>query len=103
MIGEQMGFWTPTVRRSWWIPKVSIGCDSWFVALTPRPRGTRLIGFDNAHAARGSRGPGGTPKGPYDHRHQMDTVRAYRFKDPATLIEDFWAEVDRFLKEKGVL
>jgi hypothetical protein len=33
----------------------------------------------------------------------MDTVRAYRFKDPATLIEDFWAEVDRFLKEKGVL
>lgn len=67
------------------------------------PGGARLVGFDNAHPIRESRGPGGTPKGPYDHRHRMDTVRPYRFKDAATLIEDFWAEVDRFLKAKGVL
>jgi hypothetical protein len=67
------------------------------------PGGVRLAGFDNAHAIRESRGPGGTPKGPYDHRHRRDAVRRYRFKDAATLIGDFWAEVDRFLKEKGVL
>ena len=38
-----------------------------------------------------------------DHRHRMTTVRPYRFKDAATLLEDFWAEVDKFLREKGVI
>jgi hypothetical protein len=33
----------------------------------------------------------------------METVRRYRFKDAATLLEDFWAEVDKLLKEKGVI
>jgi hypothetical protein len=32
----------------------------------------------------------------------METIRPYRFKDAATLVEDFWAEVDKVLKEKGV-
>jgi len=27
----------------------------------------------------------------------------YRFKDAATQIEDFWAEVDKLLREKGVI
>ena len=67
------------------------------------PDGARLAGFDNAHAVRESRRPGGAPRGPCDHRHRTDAVRPYRFKDARTLIEDFWAEVDRFLKEKGVL
>jgi hypothetical protein len=33
----------------------------------------------------------------------METVRPYRFKDAATLLEDFWAEVDGVLREKGVI
>ena len=33
----------------------------------------------------------------------METVRPSRFKDAATLLEDFWAEVDKLLKEKGVI
>lgn len=33
----------------------------------------------------------------------LETVRPYRFKDAATLIEDFWTEVDRLLREKGVI
>jgi hypothetical protein len=66
------------------------------------PDGDRLVGFDNAHAVRESRGPGGKSRGPLDHRHRMETVRPYRFKDAATLLEDFWAEVDKVLEEKGV-
>jgi hypothetical protein len=31
------------------------------------------------------------------------TVWPYRFKDAATLLEDFWAEVDGVLREKGVI
>jgi Family of unknown function (DUF6516) len=86
------------------------------VALTPeRPHGlnysltlhgpdrNRLVGFDNAHAVRESRGPGGKSLGPLDHKHRMETIRPYRFKDAATLLEDFWAEVDKVLQEKGVI
>ena len=67
------------------------------------PDGNRLIGFDNAHSVRESRGPGGRSRGPLDHKHRLETVRPYRFKDAATLVEDFWAEVDKLLKEKGVV
>ena len=67
------------------------------------PDGSRLIGFDNAHPVRESRGPGGRGRGSLDHKHRMETVRPYRFKDAATLLEDFWAEVDKLLKEKGVV
>lgn len=66
------------------------------------PQGQRLIGFDNAHKIRHSRGPGGKHSGPADHRHRMDDVRIYRYKDAGTLLADFWAEVDRYLNQKGV-
>ena len=92
----------------------------WFsvnrVASTPeRPHGLkysltlhgpddgRLIGFDNAHSVRESRGPGGKSRGPLDHKHRLETVRPYRFRDAARLVEDFWTEVDKLLKEKGVI
>ncbi len=67
------------------------------------PDGSRLVGFDNAHAVRESRGPGGKSRGPLDHKHRMETIRPYRFKDAGTLLEDFWAEVDKLLQEKGVI
>jgi hypothetical protein len=65
--------------------------------------GSRLIGFDNAHPARESRGPGGKSRGSLDHKHRLETIRPYRFKDAATLVADFWSEVDKLLREKGVI
>jgi hypothetical protein len=38
-----------------------------------------------------------------DHRHRRLTVRPYQYRDAATLLADFWAEVDAVLKERGVL
>ena len=67
------------------------------------PDGGRLVGFDNAHSVRASRSPGGRGRGGYDHKHRFQTVRPYQFKDPASLLEDFWAEVDSVLKQKGVV
>jgi hypothetical protein len=67
------------------------------------PAGERIIGFDNAHAVRMSAGPGGRNRGAADHRHRLGAVRPYRFRGAAGLLEDFWAEVDGFLKEKGVI
>ncbi len=49
------------------------------------PDGERLVGFDNAHpVARQKRGE------PQDHRHRLRTIRAYEYRDAATLLEDFW-------------
>jgi hypothetical protein len=51
---------------------------------------------------RSKAGPGG--KGPkhQDHKHRLRTVRPYEYKDAATLLADFWTEVDAVLKERGV-
>lgn len=66
--------------------------------------GERLVGFDNAHSVRSSRGPGkGGAKSAHDHRHRQDTVRPYAYTSAADLLANFWAEVDTVLKERGVL
>jgi len=62
----------------------------------------RLVGFDNAHAVRQSAGPGGKAKAAYDHKHRVRAIRPYEYRDAATLLADFWAEVDAVLEEKGV-
>lgn len=62
----------------------------------------RLVGFDNAHGVRQSAGPGGKGKAAYDHKHRVRSIRPYEYRDAATLLADFWAEVDAVLKEKGV-
>ncbi len=65
------------------------------------PDGARLVGFDNAHPARRRRGHGARTRGESDHRHRLRTVRFYDYRDAATLLEDFWTEVDGVLKERG--
>jgi hypothetical protein len=65
--------------------------------------GERLSGFDNAHVVRKSRRPGGAHACAHDHMHHLGSVRPYAFRDAATLVEDFWTAVDRFLKERGIV
>ncbi len=68
------------------------------------PDGSRLVGFDNAHAvpALGSRFK--ERAGEYDHWHrsETDTGRPYKFVDAEALIEDFFREVERVLTTHGV-
>lgn len=66
------------------------------------PGGERLVGFDNAHSVRGRAGPGGKRGQSRDHRHRLKTVRPYDYRDAATLLADFWAEVDAVLQQRGV-
>lgn len=63
----------------------------------------RLVGFDNAHPVRPTSGPSGKKRKSRDHKHRFRTIRPYDYKDAATLLEDFWTEVDAVLKEKGVI
>ena len=68
------------------------------------PNGTRLVGFDNAHAvpARGSRFKRRGDASDHWHRTEKDPGRPYVFKDAETLIDNFFDEVDRVLGERGV-
>ncbi|MBX3592269.1 MAG: hypothetical protein KF755_15325 [Burkholderiaceae bacterium] len=64
--------------------------------------GARVLGYDNAHAVK-------PPKKfkfagqrlPYDHRHRTASDKGvpYVFESAHRLLEDFFAEVDRVIKE----
>ena len=68
------------------------------------PDGTRLVGFDNAHAvlAAGGRLKRKPPATDHWHRTDTDPGRPYQFKSAETLIDDFFDEVERVLDERGV-
>ncbi|MDE0305837.1 MAG: hypothetical protein OXI87_13310 [Albidovulum sp.] len=36
-----------------------------------------------------------------DHWHSQRSIGSFGYKDAATLLEEFWKEVDRALKEGG--
>jgi hypothetical protein len=63
--------------------------------------GERLLGFDNAHPVRESAGPGAATRIEYDHRHSGERVRVYLYTDAATLLADFWAEVEAILHRRS--
>ena len=63
--------------------------------------GTRLLGFDNAHAVREGAGPGARTRIEYDHRHSGQRARFYTYADSATLLADFWAEVEAILQKRS--
>ena len=65
------------------------------------PNGTRLVGFDNAHPVRDRGNLREGLRKESDHRHRLRIVRAYEYADAVTLLENFWAEVDSVLKERG--
>lgn len=65
--------------------------------------GARLVGFDNAHPVSTGSGPGKRTPKQHDHKHRIRTMKPYEYTDAATLLTEFWAEVDTVLKEKGIL
>lgn len=67
------------------------------------PSGKRLIGFDNAHPVM----PPGTHKerpttADHWHRTEDDKGRPYKFVDADKLLADFFKEVYRVLKDRGI-
>lgn len=66
------------------------------------PGGRRLVGFDNAHAAARRTGRRRGERQDHWHRGESDRGRRYDYKDAATLVADFFAEVERVLAERGI-
>lgn len=61
------------------------------------PAGRRIFGIDNAHAAR--------RQALFDHRHGHGNRRMvpYAYRGPIALVDDFYRQVERILRERGVL
>lgn len=76
---------------------------SYSLTLHDAVTGERLVGFDNAHPVATQAGPAGRKRVEHDHKHRFSTVRPYEYRDAATLLADFWEQVDAVMKEKGVI
>lgn len=64
--------------------------------------GTRVMGYDNAHAVKPpTKFKFSGQCMPYDHRHRTSRDKGvpYAFESGSRLLEDFFAEVDRVIKE----
>ena len=63
------------------------------------PKGTRILGYDNAHSVKLRSGYSGR-KQPYDHKHRSakDAGIKYEFKNTYQLLGDFFVDVDKVLK-----
>ncbi len=59
------------------------------------PDGRRIYGLDNAHKAGRRR--------EFDHRHVYGArqIVGYAFRGPVALLEDFYREVERILRDRG--
>lgn len=68
------------------------------------PGGERLVGFDNAHGVASSGSRFGKRSEAADHWHRVagDEGRPYVFRGAANLLEDFFNEVERVLRERGI-
>jgi len=67
--------------------------------------GDRILGYDNSHGADAATGPARKSKRPtpFDHidRRGQRSV-PYRFMTPFKLLQDFFADVERILRDEGV-
>jgi hypothetical protein len=67
-----------------------------------RKDGERILGFDNAHAPPKRSGPAAKSRQApeFDHRHKGNRTYQYNYVDLATLLSDFWDEVDKAQKKE---
>ena len=101
VVQQEHGYWVEIrVRRVEAIPVVPHGIR--YALTLHEPGGKRVMGYDNVHAAKPS---GGFKYAgqvlPYDHKHRhiSDQGAPCEFKDAYQLLQDFFADVDRILKE----
>lgn len=101
ILEQENGYWIK--MEAWCVDESEAVPHGIRYSLTLHNRyGTRMLGYDNAHAVkpeRGSRFRG--RRLPYDHRHRTasDKGIAYSFESAQRLLEDFFAEVDRVIEE----
>ena len=101
VIDQEDGYWVKI--EAWEVgptPEVPHGIR--YSLTLHAPSGKRILGFDNAHAAKPAKGfKFAGQRLPFDHthRHAGDKGVRYGFSDAHQLLSDFFSEVDRVLKQ----
>lgn len=91
----ELGYWTKFEAR------LVTPCDEiphgvrYSLTLHDR-QGTRLLGFDNAHAVKKAKRYE-SRRIEWDHRHDADIVTAFAFDTPAALLQEFWIAVNSII------
>lgn len=101
IVQQEHGYWVEI--HVWRVESTNETPHGIRYALTLHEQGgKRIMGYDNAHAVKHS----GKYKYagqvlPYDHKHRhiADKGVPYEFKDAYQLLSNFFADVDRVLKE----
>jgi len=101
ILEQEVGYWIKIeVRR---IPMSQQAPHGIRYSLTLHDKyGARVLGYDNAHAVKPPKKFKFTGQRlPYDHRHRTSSDKGvpYAFETAHRLLEDFFAEVDRVIKE----
>jgi len=101
IIDQGGGYWVKVeVWRAPVTPEVPHGIR--YALTLHEPYGKRIMGYDNSHAVKPPKKfKFAGQRHTYDHmhRHVADKGVPYEFKDAHQLLADFFAEVDRVLKE----
>ena len=101
IIQQEHGFWVEI--HVWRIEPTDAVPHGIRYALTMHEHGgERVMGYDNAHAVKPSgkfKYAGQILQYDHKHRHISDKGVPYKFKDSYQLLKDFFADVDRILKE----
>lgn len=58
-------------------------------------KGERVLGYDNAHASYENK-----KRDEFDHIHKGERIKRYNYSSAEKLMEDFWKDVNKFLKDK---
>ena|SRR5689334_2644252 len=92
-----------TARRTDVTPERPHGI-SYALVFRAEAGGMPVVRFDNAHAIAWRGGRHVRSPRAYDHWHrtERDPGRPYAFTTAAQLLEDFWREVKRAIKERGI-
>jgi len=100
---QEGGYWIKIeARRCERSPQMPHGIS--YSLTLHEPYGSRVLGFHNAHAVPKMGNRFSARRIEFDHWHPDGrTIAAYRFIDPGQLLEDFFAAVDRVLKNRGVI
>jgi len=59
----------------------------------------RVLGYDNAHKFKMGRKGFGVKVTKWDHKHEGTKVVPYEFQSAGQLLEDFWNDVERIIKD----
>ena len=96
---QEAGFWIKIEVKNL-TPSVAIPHGIKYSLTLHDRKGTRVLGYDNAHGIDPSRKGFKGRRLVYDHKHRTATDKGvpYSFATPQQLLEDFFAECDRVIE-----